>query len=157
MNLQGPLVRQITAEILHHVKNLCIIYIDNLLATIFYCIFESINDSFCFTSSRTSSQILGPRKVILLVPLYTELTRGILTLFRMGLFGAAHGLLPKICHIYPIVKKLGTVLPCLQKILFLLIFLTVFESLKVVLINMVAILIMSAKLATVGLLNLKVF
>ena len=41
------------------------------------------------------------------------------TLFRMGFFGAAHGLrggakrlpLPKICHTYPTVMKLGTVIP----------------------------------------------
>ena len=31
MNLKGPIVRHITAEILHHVKSLCIIYMDNLL------------------------------------------------------------------------------------------------------------------------------
>ena len=42
MNLQGPLVRQIAAEILHHVKQFCTIYMDNLLVTNFYCIFESI-------------------------------------------------------------------------------------------------------------------
>ena len=42
----------------------------------------------------------------------------ILTLFRMGFFGAAHvwggglfGPLPKICHIYPTMMKLGTVIP----------------------------------------------
>ena len=38
-----------------------------------------------------------------------------------------------------------------------LILLTFFESLKVVLINMVAILMMSAKLATLGLLKIKIF
>ena len=38
-----------------------------------------------------------------------------------------------------------------------LILLTIFESLKVVLINIVAILMMSAKLATLGLLKLKIF
>ena len=47
---------------------------------------------------------------------------GILTLFRMGLFGAANewgGLLslPKICHRYPIMIKLDTVIPYLKKIL----------------------------------------
>ena len=40
----------------------------------------------------------------------------------MGIFGAAHGWvgqerpLPKICHTYPTVMKLGTVIPCLKKI-----------------------------------------
>ena len=42
MSLQGSFVRQITAEILHHVTVFSIIYMDNLLAIIFYCIFESI-------------------------------------------------------------------------------------------------------------------
>ena len=47
----------------------------------------------------------------------------LLTLFRMGIFGAAHGWggqkghpLPKICHTYPTVMKLGAVIPCLKKI-----------------------------------------
>ena len=40
MSLQGSFVRQITADILQTV--FCIIYMDNLLAIIFYCIFESI-------------------------------------------------------------------------------------------------------------------
>ena len=45
----------------------------------------------------------------------------ILTLFRMGLFRAAHGwgerlLLPKICHTYPTMMKLGTLLLYLKKI-----------------------------------------
>ena len=42
----------------------------------------------------------------------------ILTLFRMGIFGAVHGWgrakkapLPKICHTYPTMMKLGTVIP----------------------------------------------
>ena len=46
-----------------------------------------------------------------------------LTLFRMGLFGAAHGWgegkkvsLLKICHTYPTMMKLGTVIPYLKKI-----------------------------------------
>ena len=49
-----------------------------------------------------------------------------LTLFRMGLFGATHGMergkkptahpLPKICHTYPIMMKLGTVIHYLKKI-----------------------------------------
>ena len=47
----------------------------------------------------------------------------ILTLFRMGFFGAAHGQwgqnspppLPNICPIYPAMMKLGTVIPFLKK------------------------------------------
>ena len=51
-----------------------------------------------------------------------------LTLFRIGLFGAAHGWeggggqknpsppLPKICYTYPAIIKLGTVMPYLRKI-----------------------------------------
>ena len=47
-----------------------------------------------------------------------------LTLFRMGFFGAAHrwgrakktSFLPKICHTYPTMMKLGTVIPYLKKI-----------------------------------------
>ena len=49
----------------------------------------------------------------------------ILTLFRMGFFEAAHGWgggvrvkrspFPKICHTYPIMMKLGTVIPYLMK------------------------------------------
>ena len=46
-----------------------------------------------------------------------------LTLFRMSLFGAAHGwgaksphLLPKICHAYPAVMQLSTGIPYLKKI-----------------------------------------
>ena len=44
------------------------------------------------------------------------------TLFRMGIFGAADGWggqerpLPKICHTYPTVMKLGTVIPYIKKI-----------------------------------------
>ena len=41
----------------------------------------------------------------------------------MGIFGAAHGWaglkrprLPKICHTYPTMMKLGKVIPCLKKI-----------------------------------------
>ena len=48
--------------------------------------------------------------------------RTILTLFRMDLFGAAHGWggakippLPKICHTYPTMMKLSTVMPYLRK------------------------------------------
>ena len=48
----------------------------------------------------------------------------LLTLFRMGFFGAAHGWtgddlfgpLSKICHTFPIIMKLGTVIPYLRKI-----------------------------------------
>ena len=46
-----------------------------------------------------------------------------LTLFRMGFFGSAHWLgeggkvpLPNICHIYPKMMKLGTIVPYLKKI-----------------------------------------
>ena len=45
-----------------------------------------------------------------------------LTLFRMGIFGAAHRWggketpLPKICHTYPTMMKPGTVIPYLKKI-----------------------------------------
>ena len=46
-----------------------------------------------------------------------------LTLFRMGFFGAAHGWgeakrlpLPKICHPYSTMTKLGTVIPYSKKI-----------------------------------------
>ena len=45
-----------------------------------------------------------------------------LTLFRIGLFEAAHGwgeakrpLLLKICHTHPAITKLGTVIPYLKK------------------------------------------
>ena len=45
-----------------------------------------------------------------------------LTLFRMGFFGAPHGWggkkvpLPKTCHTYPTMMKLGTVIPYPKKI-----------------------------------------
>ena len=50
-----------------------------------------------------------------------------LTLFRMGIFGAAHGCgvgggeverfsLPKICHRYLTMMKIGAVIPYLKKI-----------------------------------------
>ena len=44
-----------------------------------------------------------------------------LALFRMGLFGAAHGWrgkapLPKICQTYPTIMKLGTLITYLKKI-----------------------------------------
>ena len=56
--------------------------------------------------------------------------------------------------------KLGTVIPYLkktQKICEFLILLTFFKSLKIFLINMVTILMVSAKLATLGLLKIKIF
>ena len=47
----------------------------------------------------------------------------VLILFRMGFFGAAHGLggafwptLPKIYHTHPAMMKLGTVIPYVRKI-----------------------------------------
>ena len=127
-----------------------------------------------------------------------------LTLFRMGLFGDAHGCvgggakrlsLLKICHTNLTMKKLGTVIPCLKKIQKVfescntppltrfadisvfspefcyikkyryrlhfntqfLIVLAFFESLKIVLINMVTILTMSEKLATLDFLKIKIF
>ena len=103
---------------------------------------------------------------------------------------------PKICHTYPTVMKLGTVIPYLKKIekykndvthslssaeisifqwksrtfaisrnkdkVFYLykkisILLIFFEFVKVILINMVAILILPAKLVTLGILKIKVF
>ena len=71
MNLQGPLVKQITAEILHHVKSLCIIYMDNLLVTILFIATLKISkDSFCFTSLRTNSHTLGLRKAIHSLSIY---------------------------------------------------------------------------------------
>ena len=113
----------------------------------------------------------------------------------MGIFGAAHWLgrgqkapplLPKICHIYPTMMKLGTLIAYLKKIqklyesrdtppelswhqhikkyryrlhfdTWFLILLTFLESLNIFLINMVIILMMSAKIATLGLLKTKIF
>ena len=46
---------------------------------------------------------------------YRELA---LTLFRIGFFATAHGCgeaLPKICHTYPTMMKLCTVIPYLRK------------------------------------------
>ena len=104
--------------------------------------------------------------------------------------------LPKICHTYPTMMKLGTIIPylkrireiygsretCLefcwhqqffngnqqillyQEIMYrlhfetkLLILLTFLESMKIILIKKVAILVMSAKMATPGLLKIKIF
>ena len=120
----------------------------------------------------------------------------------MGLFGVAHVGGPKrppllkICHTYPIMIKLVTVVPYLKKIPKIyksrdiplssadtsilspeiikssyikkyryrmhfdklpLILLSYFESLRIVLINIVIILMMSAKMAGLGLLRIKVF
>ena len=54
---------------------------------------------------------------------YFGWTEYFLTLFRMGFFGAARGWrgakrppLPKTCHTYPTMMKLGTVIPYLKKI-----------------------------------------
>ena len=109
--------------------------------------------------------------------------------------GPKRSLLLKICHTYPTMMKLGTVIPYLKKIqkthkshdtplesadisIFhrksadfsvsrntdidcilkqFLTLSTVFEPLKIVLINMVTILMMSAKIATLGLLEIWVF
>ena len=89
--------------------------------------------------------------------------------------------LPKICHTYPIMMKLGTIIPYLKEIQKLYksrdtplkfcwhrafyqrksamfeCLLILFESLKVVLINMIAVLMVSARLATSGLLKVKIF
>ena len=83
----------------------------------------------------------------------------------MGLFEATHqweggqkGPLPKICHTYPTMMKPDTVIPYLKKIQ------KIYKSrdtslisLKVVLISIVAILMMSAKLATLDFLKIKLF
>ena len=53
---------------------------------------------------------------------YDYIKHMILTLFRMGFFGAAHGWgskkppLPKICRRYPTMMKLGKVIPYPKKI-----------------------------------------
>ena len=54
---------------------------------------------------------------------YTCNMKSSLTLFRMGLFGAAHGEqggkkapLPEICHTYPTMIKHGSVILYLNKI-----------------------------------------
>ena len=120
--------------------------------------------------------------------IWSHLLKKSLTLFRMVFFAAAHGwrsTLPKICHTYLTVMKLGTVIPYLKKTqkiyesrdtpldlcwnqLFYckvanfaisekIAFWCIFETLKVFLIKMVTILIMSQKLATPGLLKIKTF
>ena len=58
------------------------------------------------------------KKIMMLAETSISL-RFILTLFRMGCFGAAHrwsGFLPKICQTYPAMMKLGPVIPYLKKI-----------------------------------------
>ena len=62
----------------------------------------------------------------LIKQLYENLQLRMLTLFRMGIFRAAHGWgvggkkltpsLPKICNTYHRLMKLGTVIPYLKKI-----------------------------------------
>ena len=75
---------------------------------------------FCATRSD-----IGQRPSNHISPLYQLLLSVVwlgLTQFRMGFFGAAHGWgdrkvpFPKICHIYPIMMKLDTVIPYLRKI-----------------------------------------
>ena len=62
------------------------------------------------------------RKNSIFEPVSQSVLLSNLTLFRMSPFGAAHGrakakkTLPKICHIYPTMMKLGTVIPYLKKI-----------------------------------------
>ena len=58
-----------------------------------------------------------------------------LTLFRMGFFGVSLGWcwpkrlpLPKICHTYPKMMKLGTVIPYLKKIRKIMIHVTLMSS-----------------------------
>ena len=126
-----------------------------------------------------------------------------LTLFRMGIFRAAYGWrrskrspLPKICHTYPTMMKVGAVIPYLKKIqkmyessahplissdisifapkirkfcyinkyryrfhfkTWFLILLAFLEFSKTFLINLVIILMMSAKMTTPGLLKITVF
>ena len=51
----------------------------------------------------------------------TNFSHKLLTLFKMGLFGDAHGwrekpALPKISHTYPTMRKLDKFIPCLKKI-----------------------------------------
>ena len=64
-------------------------------------------------------------EILLVIPATSarvERSDSVLILFRMGFFGTAHewGVKkaphPKICHTYPTLMKLGTVVPCLKKI-----------------------------------------
>ena len=121
-----------------------------------------------------------------------------LTLFRVGFPGASHGWgckkvpLPNICHTYPAMMKLGSVILYLKKIhktyrsrdtpwvllasaifhwksatfviprntdidYILIILSNILVSFKAVLINMVAIFMMSVKLATLSLSKIKLF
>ena len=89
----------------------------------------------------------------------------------MGFYGGAQGWgksppLHKICHTYPTMVKLRTVIPYLRKIeniyesrktLLEFNFLTFLESLKIVLINMVTILMTSAKMVTPALVKIQIF
>ena len=81
-----------------------------------------------------------------------------LTLFRMVFFGAAHGWrggkkapLPKICQINPTMIKLGTVIPYLKK------FQKLYESRETPLEFCWHQHFLSAKMATPGLLKIKIF
>ena len=74
--------------------------------------------------------------------------------------------LHKICHTYPTMVKLRTVIPYLRKIenidesrktLLEFNFLTFLESLKIVLINMVTILMILAKMVTPALVKIQIF
>ena len=74
---------------------------------------------FCFLcSSLFNSSLLTPTFCNLYFLLLSDTFNPILT----DLFVSAHGWggeegsLPKICHPYPTVMKLGTVIPCLKKI-----------------------------------------
>ena len=84
-----------------------------------------------------------------------------LTLFKMGLLRATHGwgrALPKIYHTYAVMMKRDTIIPYLKKIQKILsnsfYFIWVFKDF---LINVVTILMMSAKLVTLSLVKIKVF
>ena len=69
--------------------------------------------------------VMGVFEILLVIPATSarvERSDSVLILFRMGFFGTAHewGVKkaphPKICHTYPTLMKLGTVVPCLKKI-----------------------------------------
>ena len=68
--------------------------------------------------------------------------------------GGKKALLPKICYSYPAMMKLNTVIPYLKMIQRKK---KMNESLKIVLINMITILMISAKMATLSLLKIKMF
>ena len=118
-----------------------------------------------------------------MVKVNTLKNRHSLTIFRMGFFGATQGWkapLSKICHTYPTSMKLGKVIPYLRKIEKICASrdtphcITMFsqeigkfcyirkyrlqtQNLRIILVNMVTILMMPAKLATLGLLKVKLF